>query len=1396
MLGYTGAPTAALAASGSVSWPVLNAHGNRKFEAGTAEKFDGDTDSRTQAGQCVGSLCQYLNNKGRWVQVGSDVLRASTSRLAERRLGFSNLDSQNTLGWPKPGSPAQTSPSSMSWPDEQGGVQAGKSHWDWPNAPKAAKSNADSGTGSPKVGNSGRAQAEIRKEAFRDAVRIVKQQLFCQLRSCGSLEHVPAQNSGTRRLSRLQLFDDAASKEQKEDKQLSKEWNKVMNGIGSGEDGGMYIPAGDAPPVLNPEPDKSKLQEPPSSFFPHGIVIKEGKPKPVPKPNPFWPFGEQPKFPAAGSPKEHVAADVKHVHGLGKEDQDKHRSNGPIFGGGALANHALPQQSSLHSLGAGAHMRTNSVVRDEESERQAQAEAAQTAQDIVKELASKDLAPASNSGRKHTARAEGPRSRQDKAREEEDRIIEQSAAAAAEKIVERMATKDIARSLHIEKEAQIIANNGGDQRQRQRPAPGVAKQAAGAKTAPTYEQVKQQAEQILEKNARMLQRYRREQDSIDHPPLRPAARPEAPAGAGAAVRAAPTHRAAEERASGPASKGAGDGKAQAPREAPTDTAHQKQKHDEAAAGQVGGERAVSHRQVQQVETVSDDTVAAATVADAEARPAAPRAGHRISMSPPAAGGHALQGEPRKEAGVEDDVVRAKDMDAGVDEEAQQEAASRLARSVVAVASDPAALHGTGDGKPTSKSELNSNSASKESIERQPTPLGKGGMRLTFVLVGTNDKQLNRNQLKGFQSQAALRAISFGDKPKVLPTVSQPVAKPIPGLDSVVTLQIDMHLPQDAACVSALRRLAAWTRPDEDLLPLTPLRDAGPPAVRLVKVEGCPAFSGSARLMQPHKTDTLAMQGTLRHMQRQELRLQAKVSAYARQEHREEARQQRTLQREERIENELKSRQAGKAREVAETKGSARVRPTSAVEQVHHVLQEEALARRPAEGRASKAAKEEQALKHDVEKRAHEQGEARKKLQELEGTVWSDETRTYLALHTATLNELATHGQQTDMSRLAAASFNKVAAKADSKAAFKSAGVATKSTATAEAAHAQSESAQEASFLKDIRKFVSGKGDHQRGQTHADAPAPSPSSAVESTADFITGAHQRGSSRARPHVALPSPSRGAEGKKDQGRSADSIVDKALAAAGISSKSLEATGISLPSAHAPSDAPASPISPTGPAASASQASSGSAEAAPAPTTGALGQGNSKPDSADASAIVDKALAVAGIREGAAQAAPAPGSSPRGDKPEAVSADADADANAIIGKALGAAGISLPSDSLGALAPAAAPSPATTSRAQQSPDPSQAGSSEASGGGGGAAEAATSAAPSSSSLVEKQQHEIQSALQLEEAKLHRVQQRINQQQAARQQALSRAGECAGHASGAASCCWCASEAVGTRG
>lgn len=136
--------------------------------------------------------------------------------------------------------------------------------------------------------------------------------------------------------------------------------------------------------------------------------------------------------------------------------------------------------------------------------------------------------------------------------------------------------------------------------------------------------------------------------------------------------------------------------------------------------------------------------------------------------------------------------------------------------------------------------------------------------------------------------------------EAMPEVSEPKAEGIQGLDGAVKLTVDLSLRPHAPCAPAIRKLALWTRPEADLLPLTHVNDAGPATLRLLGVEGCKAFSeseGGQRRSTLSSTDSLAMQGSLKHMQQQELKLQERYAAYKRKE-------QRSLREEHEIEGQL------------------------------------------------------------------------------------------------------------------------------------------------------------------------------------------------------------------------------------------------------------------------------------------------------------------------------------------------------------------------------------------------------------------------------------------------------------------------------------------------------------
>jgi len=1042
VLGHTGAPAAALGEAGAGSWPTWPALAQQPG-LDSYSSDEGEANTLRGSGKCVGSLCQYLDRKGRWVRVGVDKsyswpatalpAHAEMTGLAERRIGFDSIDnSPDTLGWPKPGSPATASPSTMSWPDEQqDGVQEGQSHWNWPNSPRVLNGRGGTGVAAAVEGTSARktrAQEEIRKEAFRDAVQIVKQQLFCQLRSCAGLEHTPP-GSAPKHFSGLQQADvtDTASRMQEQDKKMSVEWNKVMHNLGSDENSrGMYIPAGDTTPTLKPNPavEKALTAEPPSTFFPHGITIKEDKPKPVPKASPFWPFS------AAGGKSPYLPADVQNINGVEDSDTDK-RSKGPIFGGGALSGEGQP---GAVALAARASTKTSAVARDQELEKRREAAAARTARRIVKELAARDLVqPEADAGTGHGA---GGRKRS----REEDHIIEQSAAAAAEKIVERMAAKDIANSLHIEKEARMIAKD--DHRGMARPQqPAAARPQQQQQQQPSYQEVKREAQEVLKANADMLHRFQREQRRLDMPSA-PAARHPPPSAARHPPPSRPdaTHHAVKKTAPAAAAAAAGSGGAVAD-EQRVAAAAAASGATPAAAVQDADEapRKAAHDGRAAEEPALEQPAAPAAAPDHEAqrKPTVPDAQHyaRAQQSATVPGQQEKQGKQEAKEAEEqggDDVVTAGDMDSGVDPAAQQAAASRLARSVVssaatAAAAAPAAAHGTR----ASESVLSSPAAGggrgggggggggggEGGADR---PLTKGQVRVTFVLVGTDKEQLTSTQLQGFQAEASMQATSFGRDSAEAPAVSLPTAAAIPGVDSAVTLKFDMALPAHASCVSSLSKLAEWTHPDKDLLPLTRVGDAGPPTLRLINAQGCPEFAKAAVRLAPRATDSLAMQGTLQHMQQQQLKLEERVAAYARQEHREEARQAQTLQREHLIEHELLVQQQRQARKEhpVQTLASAQGPSASAAEQVQQVLRaseaspaaggQASKASPAAGGQASKALRDEQALQQDVAKRAQEQADARKKLQQLEGVARPASPPPLALLRTVCSGELRLH----------------------------------------------------------------------------------------------------------------------------------------------------------------------------------------------------------------------------------------------------------------------------------------------------------------------------------------------------------------------------------------------------
>ena len=240
----------------------------------------------------------------------------------------------------------------------------------------------------------------------------------------------------------------------------------------------------------------------------------------------------------------------------------------------------------------------------------------------------------------------------------------------------------------------------------------------------------------------------------------------------------------------------------------------------------------------------------------------------------------------KKISQDQDVVVNSDMQNGVDRGQEAAAAVHLVNSVIAGA----------------RSNVSAALQSDKAPSRKPSikHLANGTIKLFFMLVGTNKRLLTPAQLEAFKTQAGVHAAKSS-----LPRLSMPVAEDIDGLDSAVSLKMDLSLTPNEECTAPLENLSKWTRPDQSLLPLKPLLDAGPPAVHLMAVEGCPEFAKTVRLLNERPSNGKPKQALAgspikqweKHMQKQQLQLEAKEKAY-------HEKQAATLQKERRLEREL------------------------------------------------------------------------------------------------------------------------------------------------------------------------------------------------------------------------------------------------------------------------------------------------------------------------------------------------------------------------------------------------------------------------------------------------------------------------------------------------------------
>ena len=241
----------------------------------------------------------------------------------------------------------------------------------------------------------------------------------------------------------------------------------------------------------------------------------------------------------------------------------------------------------------------------------------------------------------------------------------------------------------------------------------------------------------------------------------------------------------------------------------------------------------------------------------------------------------------KKISQDQDVVVNSDMPTGVDREQKAAATVHLVNSVIAGARSNVSVALQSNRAP---------SARKPSIKHLPN----GTIKLVFMLVGTNKRLLTPAQLEAFKTQAGVHAGKSS-----LPRLSMPVAEDVDGLDSAVSLKMDLSLTPNEKCTAPLEDLSKWTHPDQSLLPLKPLLDAGPPSVHLMAVEGCPEFAKTVSLLNGRPSNGKPKQALTgspikqweKHVQKQQLQLEAKEKAY-------HEKQAATLQKERRLEREL------------------------------------------------------------------------------------------------------------------------------------------------------------------------------------------------------------------------------------------------------------------------------------------------------------------------------------------------------------------------------------------------------------------------------------------------------------------------------------------------------------
>jgi hypothetical protein len=247
----------------------------------------------------------------------------------------------------------------------------------------------------------------------------------------------------------------------------------------------------------------------------------------------------------------------------------------------------------------------------------------------------------------------------------------------------------------------------------------------------------------------------------------------------------------------------------------------------------------------------------------------------------------------------------------------------------------ATVYGATEVQPEQGKEENGDASEKGDATAGMPP---GTLKLVFMLVGTNKRLMTSAQIDAFKTQASLYASEKSPQGERLlpPLVTTPVLADVAGLDSAVSLTVHVTPLAKETCATPLEQLSKWTIPDESLLPLSPIQDSGPPTLHLIAVEGCPQFTNlkAPRTSKAPQHALSAHSIMMRHMQRQELQLEAKMAAY-------EAKEHATIEREHHLEHELAhERLAEHSARAAATLNTLKQLPRSPhahAKQMHQVL---------------------------------------------------------------------------------------------------------------------------------------------------------------------------------------------------------------------------------------------------------------------------------------------------------------------------------------------------------------------------------------------------------------------------------------------------------------------------